>query len=154
MIFLIILSIILIWLQTYSLRFTLKANNNQSVLENAKKMEEFIPESEREFSWKSVSAMFSLGVIGFLNLVEIGYFIYCVYFFDDFIINIGGAVLSGYTIYSFIKFLPNLKKIFKSPYEYLKQKIEGFDNVLNLTMTSLEIVFCSYVLVKLFLEIF
>lgn len=149
MIILLILSLILLWIHVSSLRFILRVSNNQSALGDAKKLEELIPESEKEFSLESFSTLFSLGIIFFLNLIEIGYFIFCVYFFNDFIITIGSSILAGYTIYSFAKFLPNIKKFFRKPFEYLKEKTKGFDNILNFAMTSLEILFCGYVLVRI-----
>lgn len=148
MILLLILSIILIWLHVSSLRFIIRANTNKTILENAMKLEEYLPESKREFSFKSFSGIFSLVIIAVLNLIEIGYFIGCVYFFDDYIIIIGSSVLVGYTIYSLLKFFPNIKRFYKKPMDYLKEKTSGFENFLSIVMTSLEIIFCMYILMK------
>mgnify|MGYP001034431146 CR=1 FL=1 len=152
MIFIIIFSIALIWLHVSSLRFIIKAGNDQSIMKKSLELEEYMNESKSDFSFKSFSTILSLGVIAFLSLIEIGYFIYCVYFFNDLIVVIGSSILAGYTIYSFIKFLPNIKKFFKKPLEYLKEKTQGFESVLNLMMTSLEILFCAYILVKVIIK--
>jgi len=112
------------------------------------KLEEYIPESERELSFKSFSGIFSLVIIAVLNLIEIGYFVGCVYFFDDYIIIIGSSILVGYTIYSLLKFFPNIKRFYKKPGDYLKEKTGGFENFLSIIMTSLEIIFCMYILIK------
>ena len=148
MILLLILSIILIWLHVSSLRLIIRANTNKTILENVMKLEEYIPESEREFSFKSFSGIFSLVIIAVLNLIEIGYFVGCVYFFDDYIIIIGSSILVGYTIYSLLKFFPNIKRFYKKPGDYLKEKTSGFENFLSIVMTSLEIIFCMYILIK------
>ncbi|MBL7060390.1 MAG: hypothetical protein ISS13_00985 [Actinobacteria bacterium] len=148
MILLLILSIILIWLHVSSLRLIIRANTNKTILENVMKVEGYIPESEREFSFKSFSGIFSLVIIAVLNLIEIGYFVGCVYFFDDYIIIIGSSILVGYTIYSLLKFFPNIKRFYKKPGDYLKEKTSGFENFLSIIMTSLEIIFCMYILIK------
>jgi len=148
MILLLILSIILIWLHVSSLRLIIRANTNKAILENVMKLEEYIPESERELSFKSFSGIFSLVIIAVLNLIEIGYFVGCVYFFDDYIIIIGSSILVGYTIYSLLKFFPNIKRFYKKPGDYLKEKTGGFENFLSIIMTSLEIIFCMYILIK------
>ena len=152
MIFIIIFSIALIWLHLSSLRLIIKAGNDQSILKKSQELEKYMDESKGDFSFKSFSTILSLGVIVFLNLIEIGYFVYCVYFFDDFIVVVGSSILVGYTIYSLIKFLPNIKEFFKKPLEYLKEKTQGFESVLNLIMTSLEILFCAYILVKVIIK--
>ena len=121
---------------------------DKTILEKAMKLEEYLPESKREFSFKSFSGIFSLVIIAVLNLIEIGYFIGCVYFFDDYIIIIGSSVLVGYTIYSLLKFFPNIKRFYKKPVDYLKEKISGFENFLSIIMASLEIIFCMYILMK------
>ncbi len=71
-----------------------------------------------------------------------------VYFFDDYIIIIGSSILVGYTIYSLLKFFPNIKRFYKKPGDYLKEKTSGFENFLSIIMTSLEIIFCMYILIK------
>lgn len=150
MVFLLIFSVVLIWLQISNLRFAIRINNDHSLLESAKKLEEHLPEeAEKEFSLKSFPALVSLGIVVFLNLLEISYFVYCVYLFNDFMVTIGSSILTGYAIYSLIKFLPNVKKFFTKPFEYLKERTQGLDNILNLVMTFLEILFCGYVLVNI-----
>ncbi|MBC7332930.1 MAG: hypothetical protein H5T85_00445 [Actinobacteria bacterium] len=150
MVFLLIFSIILIWLQISNLRFALRVNNDRSLLESARKLEENLPEqAEKEFSLRSFPALSSLALIFSLNLLEISYFVYCVYLFNDFIITVGSSILAGYAIYSLIKFFPNARKFFTKPFEYLKEKTQGFENILNLVMTFIEILFCGYVLVNI-----
>lgn len=147
MILIAILSLILIWVHISSLRFILKSNTNPSIIEETQKLEESIPEEERNLSFISGPGLFSLIIIIVLNLIEIGYFIACVYLFNGLIITISSSVIVGYLIYSFIKFIPNMKKYFSKPSEYLKERTTGFENVLNILMTALEIIFCIYIIV-------
>ncbi|MBM3707207.1 MAG: hypothetical protein FJW69_02525 [Actinobacteria bacterium] len=148
MIFITILSVILIWLHISSLRFIIKSNADHTIIQEAEKLEEKVPEEERQFSLRSGPGIISLAIVIFLNVIEIGYFIACVYIFNSLIVVIGSAVLAGYTLYSLIKFLPNMKKFYSKPSEYLKEKTSGAENILNFIMTSLEIVFCIYILFK------
>ena len=152
MIFIIILSVVLIWMHVSSLRFIIRAGGDQPIIKKNLELEKYMNESKDDFSFKSFSVILSLGLIAFLSLIEIGYFVYCVYFFNDIVVVIGSSVLAGYTLYSFLRFLPNIKKFFGNPIEYLKEKTEGFENVLNLIMTSLEILFCMYILVKVIIK--
>lgn len=148
MIFIVILSLILIWLHVSSLRFIIKSNTNADVIEEAERLEKNIPEDDKEFSFKSGPGIASLALIIFLNLVEIGYFVACVYVFNGLIIILGSSILAGYTIYSAIKFIPSMKKFYNKPSEYLKERTTGLENVLSFIMASLEIIFCIYVLVR------
>jgi hypothetical protein len=151
MILIAILSLILIWLHVSSLRFIIKSSIDHTMIEDAKKIEEIIPESEREFSLTSLPGILSLVLIIFLNLIEIGYFGACVYFFNGLLVIVSGAILAGYTIYSLFKFLPNVKNFYKKPSEYLKERTTGLENVLNFSMTTLEIIFCLYVVARILL---
>ncbi len=148
MILLLIISSVLIWMQFSSLRFIIAAGNNKSMIEDAKKVEKLMPNSKKIFSLKSAPVILSLGLILVLNLIEIGYFIFCVYIFNDSVITIGGAILVGYAIYTLIKFFPKIKKFFVKPIDYLVEKTEGMDRLLSLIMSSLEIAFCAYVFFK------
>ncbi|MCG9479349.1 MAG: hypothetical protein K9H14_03970 [Actinomycetia bacterium] len=147
MIFLLILSFILIWVQLSSLRFLVAAKNNSAILDNAEKLEQEMPE-KKDISLKSLPVLFSLGTVISLNLIEIAYFVVCVYVFADLITKIGSSIMVGYSIYSLIKFIPRVKKFFQKPAQYLRQKTQGFERKLNLVMASIEIVFCSYILIK------
>ena len=148
MILIFILSIILIWLHISSLVLVKRAGSDESILEKGQELQKYIARSGEEYQLKSYSAIFSIGVIALLNLMELGYFFYCVYLFDDLVIIIGSSMLGGYTIYSIIKFIPNIKIFYKKPLEYLKEKTRGFENMLSIAMACLELLFCSYVLIK------
>jgi hypothetical protein len=152
MVLIVILSLILIWLHISSLRYIIRSATDHTVIENTEKLEEIIPESEREFSLRSFPGIVSLVLIIFLNLIEIGYFAACVYFFNNLIVIIGSAILAGYIVYSLFKFLPNIKKFYKKPSEYLKEKTSGLENVLNFTMAALEIIFCLYIVGRIIFE--
>ncbi|MGM0365776.1 MAG: hypothetical protein ACQEP5_04510 [Actinomycetota bacterium] len=152
MILLVILSAIFIWVNASSLRFIIAAGHNKTIIEDAEKLETALPRQEKNFSYSSGPVLFSLGLIIFLNLVQIGYFVICAYMFNNMFVTIGSSVLVGYTIYSIIQFLPRVKDFFKKPIEYLKSKTQGFEKGINLVMTSVEIVFCSYILVKILIK--
>jgi len=62
------------------------------------------------------------------------------------IVIIGSSILAGYTFYSLVKFLPNMKRFYSKPSEYLKERMSGVENILSFIMTSLEILFCIYIL--------
>ena len=110
-----------------------------------------IMEMEKGVSSKSLSLVLSLAVIIALNLIEIGYFVYSNYIFDHLIVTIGSAILVGSTLYSMIKFLPKIKNFISKPFSYLMERTQDFENILNYIMIPLEIVFCSYILVKVFI---
>jgi len=152
MILIFILSVILIWLHISSLRFVKRAGSDESILEKGQELQKYIASSEEEYSLKSFSAIFSIGAIALLSLMELGYFFYCVYLFDDPVIIIGSSILGGYTIYSIIKFIPNIKIFYKKPLEYLKEKTRGFENILSVAMACLELLFCAYILVKIIVK--
>ncbi|MFA5015429.1 MAG: hypothetical protein WC549_07815 [Actinomycetota bacterium] len=117
-----------------------------------RELDSHMPKAEKEISHGSFPLVSALAIIVVLNLIEIGYFIYSNYFFNDFVITLGSAVLIGYTIYSMIKFLPKIKKFVSKPLKYFKEINHGFDNALNFIMVALEIVFCAYIMIKIFIE--
>ncbi len=148
MIFIVFLSFILIWLHASSLRFIIRLNKDHTIIKDAEKLEETTREEDRtEFSLKSGPGIFSLVVIIALNFLEVGYFLACVYLFNNLIVLICSSVLAGYTIYSLVRFLPNIKRYQSKPSEYLKERTTGLDNILNYVMTSFEIIFCIYILI-------
>lgn len=111
-----------------------------------------MPEEQKDKSAGTIALVLSLVVIVLFNLVEIGYFLYSNYFFNDFLITLGSAILIGYTLYSMIQFLPKVKKFVSKPLLYLKERSRGFEAVLNLIMVSLEIGFCIYIVFKIFIN--
>jgi len=154
MILLTVLSIILIWLHVSSLRFMIRTSKDKGILEETTDFEEDIPGSDEGAKVRSFSITFSIAVIVFLNLIEIGYFVYCVYYFNDLTVVVGSSVLVGYTLYTFIKFLPGIKRFIKKPFNYLMEKAEGYEGAINYIMVSFEIVFCFYILVKILMSNF
>jgi len=147
-----ILSLILIWLHVSSLRFLIKSNSGNTIIEDTKRLEENIPENERELSLISGPGILSLAIIIILNLIEIGYFIACVYFFNNIAVIISASILTGYTFYSLLKFLPGIKKFYKKPSEYLKERSSGPENIINFIATAMEIIFCSYIVVRVLID--
>jgi len=147
-----ILSVILIWVHISSLRFIIRSNASPSIIEETEKLEANIPDEEKNISLASGPGLLSLIVIILMNLIEIGYFAACVYIFGGMIITIGSSIIVGYTIYSFIRFIPNMKKFYSKPSEYLKEKTSGLENILSFVMTSLEIVFCIYIIIRVLIE--
>ena len=147
-----ILSLILIWLHVSSLRFLIKSNSGNTIIEDTKRLEENIPENERELSLISGPGILSLAIIIILNLLEIGYFIACVYFFNNIVVMIGASILTGYTFYSLLKFLPGIKKFYKKPSEYLKERLSGPENIINFIATAMEIIFCTYIIVRVLID--
>jgi len=130
----------------------IKTNGNHTVKSNIQELESHVSEIEKDISSKSYPLILTLIIIVVLNLIEIGYFIYSNYFFNEFIITIGSAILIGYTLYSMIKFLPRIKKFMSKPFNYLKELNQGFDITLNFIMVSLEIIFCAYIMIKIFIK--
>jgi len=143
-----ILSLILIWLHISSLRFLIKSNSGKTIIEDTERLEQSIPEDERGLSLKSGPGILSLIIIIILNLSEIGYFIACVYFFNNIAVIISASILTGYTFYSLLKFLPGIKKFYKKPSEYLKERSSGPDNIINFIATAMEIIFCVYIVIR------
>jgi len=149
MILLTITSIILIWLHVSSLRFMIRTSKDMEVSEEIPEFEGDIFGSDEGAGARSFSVIFSIAVIIFLNLIEIGYFVYCVYYFSDQIVTIGSSVLVGYTLYTFFKFLPGLKRFIKKPFNYLMERSEEYESIINYIMVSFEIFFCFYILVRI-----
>jgi len=147
MIFISIFSLILIWLHISSLRFIIRTNQGNTAIEEIEKLEQSIPDEEKDISLKSGPGVLSLFVIIFLNLIEVGYFVACVYIFNGLIVIISSSVLAGYTFYSLFKFLPNIKRFYSKPSEYLKEKTEGAENIVSFIMTAFEILFCGYIFI-------
>jgi len=152
MFLLLILSITLIFMYIFSLRFMIKTNGGYTVQKKIQELETQMPETEKEIPHGSFPLVLTLSIIIVLNLIEIGYFIYSNYFFNDFVITLGSAILIGYTFYSMIKFLPKIKKFISRPLKYFKEINHNFDNALNFIMVALEIVFCAYIMIKIFIE--
>lgn len=150
MILLTFLSITLIWLHVSSLRFMIRARDSRVVLEDASKIEDKVPALKEEVPAGIAPVVMSVGVIVLLNLVEIGYFVFCVYLFNDYIVITGSSILVGYSLYSMVKFLPRVKKFIKKPIKLLMERTEGYENILNIFMASVEVLFCSYILFRIF----
>ncbi|MCL4416982.1 MAG: hypothetical protein M1308_08335 [Actinobacteria bacterium] len=146
------LSLILIWLHVSSLRFLIKSSSGNTIIEDTERLEESIPEDERDFSLKSGPGILSLIIIIILNLIEIGYFIACVYLFNNIAVIIGASILTGYTFYSLLKFLPGIKKFYKKPSEYLKERSSGPENIINFIATAMEIIFCIYIIIRILFD--
>lgn len=152
MFLLLILSITLIFLYVSSLRFMIKTSSGHIVQKKIQYPGNHVPLPEKDKSSRSISLVPALVLIVVLNLIEVGYFIYSNYLFNNFIITLGSAILIGYTLYSMIKFLPGIKKFVSKPLKYFKEINHSFDNALNFTMVALEIVFCAYIMIKIFIE--
>ena len=152
MFLLLILSITLIFLYVSSLRFMIKTSSGHIVQKKILGPGNHVPLPEKDKSSRSISLVPALALIVVLNLIEVGYFIYSNYLFNDFIITLGSAILIGYTLYSMIKILPGIKKFVSKPLKYFKEINHGFDNALNFIMVALEIVFCAYIMIKIFIE--
>jgi hypothetical protein len=148
MIFILIFSIILIWLHISSLRFIIWTNQGNNAIKEVEMFEGSIPDEEKDISLRSGPGILSLFVIILLNLIEVGYFAACVYIFNNLLVIISGSILAGYTFYSLFKFLPNVKRFYNKPSEYLKEKTEGVENIVSLVMTSFEIIFCVYIFIR------
>ena len=88
-------------------------------------------------------------IIVIISLLEIAYFVTSAYIFNDMIITSAAAVLTGYSIYSLIKFLPDLRSLHNKPTKYFNEKNYKLDNFINFSMVIIEIVFCGYVIFKI-----
>ena len=120
------------------------------MVQDASKIEEMMPDSREEALSGITPVMMSLGLIILLNLIEIGYFVVCVYLFNDFVIVTGSAILVGYSLYSMVIFLPKIKRFIKKPIKLLMERTEGYENVINMSMAAVEVLFCCYILFKIF----
>lgn len=148
---LLIFSLILITLHVFSLRAIIKTNNEETLIENVKKVED-ISSSDEKTEEVSFNLLFPVLIIVILSLIEIAYFAFAVYVIKDYVLIIGASVLTGYNLYALVRFFPKLRLFFKSPVEYFKEKTDTFDNILNFVMAVFEILFCIYVIVKIFMK--
>lgn len=148
MIILLFISIVLIWLHTYNLRFIIKTYTGSSRIKYLKKVKKTAVSEKNIPSGSLLLILIPLIIVITLNLVEIGYFVYSNYIFNDLIVTIGSAILVGYTLNSMIKFLPKVRYLTSKPFIYLIGGTQGYEIVLNYIMTPLEIGFCSYIMVK------
>jgi len=148
---LIIFSLILITLHVFSLRAIIKTNNEEALIGNVKKVED-ISSSDEKTEGVSFNLLFPVLIIVILSLVEIAYFAFAVYVIKDYVLILGASVLTGYNLYALVRFFPKLRLFFKSPVEYFKEKTDTFDNILNFVMAVFEILFCIYVIVKIFMK--
>ena len=146
-------STILIWLHISSLRFIIRTNQGNTAIEEVEMLEQSIPDEEKDISLRSGPGILSLFVIILLNLIEVGYFVACVYIFNNLIVIISSSILAGYTFYSLFKFLPNVKRFYNKPSEYLKEKTKGAENIVSLIMTSFEILFCVYIFIRAIMDL-
>jgi hypothetical protein len=152
-IFILIFSTILIWLHISSLRFIIGANRGNTTIEEVEMLEQSIPDEEKDINLRSGPGILSLFVITLLNLIEVGYFVACVYIFNNLTVIISSSILAGYTFYSLFKFLPNVKRFYNKPSEYLKEKTEGAENIVSIVMTSFEILFCVYIFIRAIMDL-
>lgn len=148
---LLIFSLILITLHVFSLRAIIKTNNEETLIGNIKKVEG-ISSSDEKTEGVSFNLLFPVLIIVILSLIEIAYFAFAVYVIKDYVLILGAAVLTGYNLYALVRFFPKLQLFFKSPVEYFKEKTDTFDNILNFVMAVFEILFCIYVIVKIFMK--
>ncbi|MCX6384629.1 MAG: hypothetical protein NTV16_09190 [Actinobacteria bacterium] len=148
---LLIFSLILITLHVFSLRAIIKTNNEETLIGNIKKVEG-ISSSDEKTEGVSFNLLFPVLIIVILSLIEIAYFAFAVYVIKDYVLIIGASVLTGYNLYALVRFFPKLRLFFKSPVEYFKEKTDTFDNILNFVMAVFEILFCIYVIVKIFMK--
>jgi hypothetical protein len=148
---LLIFSLILITLHVFSLRAIIKTNNEETLIGNVKKVEG-ISSSDEKTEGVSFNLLFPVLIIVILSLIEIAYFAFAVYVIKDYVLILGASVLTGYNLYALVRFFPKLRLFFKSPVEYFKEKTDTFDNILNFVMAVLEILFCIYVIVKIFMK--
>ena len=151
MTFLLIFSFILAILHVFSLRTLFKTKTEEVIVESIKKVED-ISFSDKKLGGFSLSLLFPVFIIFVLSCIEIGYFVFAVLILRDYILITGASILIGYNLYALIKFFPKLKLFFKNPIEYFKEKTDKFDNVVSYVMAVLEIVFCVYVIIKIFIK--
>jgi hypothetical protein len=78
MVFILIFSIILIWMHISSLRFVIGANRGNTAIKEVEILEQSIPDEEKDISLRSGPGILSLILITLLNLIEVGYFVACV----------------------------------------------------------------------------
>lgn len=144
MVLLLIFSIILILFHVSSLRLIIRLGRSGQEISQVEDLEVMLPSEDDRPRVSMAPAV----VIIFLSLLEIAYFVASAYIFQDIIITAGAAILTGYSIYSLIKFLPDFKALQSKPSKYLQEKDYKMDNVINFSMILIEIVFCFYVIFK------
>lgn len=149
---LLIFSFILFLFHIFSLRSIFKSGNKEIAADNPKMMEEIKNEVGEE--GRKIPSVFALPIIIIiiLSLIELGYYFFAVYILNDNLIVAGASVLAGFNIYSLIKFFPKIKMFINKPLDYLKEKSEPFENITNVVMAVLEILFCLYVIIKIILK--
>ena len=150
---LLIFSFILFLFHIFSLRTIFKLGNKEVTASRSKMVEEIKNDMPEETAGIPAAFMLPLIVIILLTLAELGYYFLAVYLLNDGIIIAGAAILAGFNIYSFIKFLPRIRLIIRKPLEYLKEKTDPFENITNIVIAVLEILFCLYVIIKIILRI-
>ncbi|MDD3519843.1 MAG: hypothetical protein PHU65_01235 [Actinomycetota bacterium] len=149
---LLIFSFILFLFHIFSLRAIFKSGNKEITSNNTKMMEEIKNEVNEEKKGIPVAFTLPIIIIIILSLIELGYYFFAVYVLNDNIIIAGASILAGFNIYSLIKFFPRIKKFIHKPFDYLKEKTEPFENIINAIMAILEILFCLYVIIKIILR--
>jgi hypothetical protein len=151
---LLIFSFILFLFHILSLRMILKSSSEEIKTETPKIMEEIKNEIPGTGEGKGIPIAFTLPIviIVFLSLIELGYYFFAVYLLKDDYIIIGASILAGFNLYSLIKFFPKIKQFIRKPLEFLKEKTEPFENITNVIMAILEIIFCLYVIIKIILK--
>ncbi len=152
MFLLLILSTVLLVLYISSLRSMIKTSNDYVIRKEIQRLEKYMSQGYDDITLEKSSVILSLAVVIILNIVEIGYFLYSNYFFNDMAVTLGSAILIGYTLYSMVKFLPKVRKFIRKPLAYLKEISQGFESVLNFIMVPLEMVFCIYIMFKIFIN--
>jgi len=148
---LLVFSFILVTLHVFSLKAIVKANSEEATVENIKKIEDISSPDERNEGF-SLNLLFPVLIIVVLSFIEIGYFVFTVFILRDYALIAGASILIGYNLYALIKFFPKLRLFFKNPAEYFKEKTDSFDNILSYIMAVLEIIFCIYVILKIFIR--
>ena len=146
---LLIFSFILFLFHVFSLRMILKSASKEINTETPKIMEEIKNEMPKEGKGIPIAFTLPIIIIVFLSLIEIGYYFFAVYLLKDNYIIIGASVLAGFNLYSLIKFFPKIKQLIRKPLEFLKEKTEPFENITNVVMAIIDIIFCLYVIIKI-----
>ncbi len=148
MVLLLIFSIILIIFHVSSLRLIIRLGSITAEASVSEELEMMVS-SEKE---KPRGLFIPAVIIVIMSLLEISYFIVSAYIFSDIIITSGAAVLTGYAIYSLIKFLPDFRSLSGKTSKDLREKNYRLDNFINFFMVILEISFCVYVIFKVLLS--
>jgi hypothetical protein len=144
MVLLLIFSIILIIFHVSSLRLIVRLGNMNIEMADLDEIDMRLSSRKEESKGFLIPAV----IIVIMSLLEIAYFVISAYIFNDIIITSGAAVLTGYSIYSLIKFLPDLRSLNHKPSKYFNEKNYKLDNFINFFMVIIEIAFCAYVVFK------